>query len=138
MRGARLDAGLLFCLSKKVVRPCDSESMLDDCKLTRDKGYGLQLGLPLRSHLDEVVLPLLIFGRVSLLRGMTENLLDVVWFQCVEDIEKECPVKLPSLREIVWKVLLEENVVLNPWVDVLHGDLVVVGRIDRLHLAHLE
>ena len=80
----------------------------------------------------------LTLGRHPLLVGVVHDLLEVVRIQGVEDIEEVLARWSLAGWVLVRKVGQEDRVLLELRIELLDGELIVVGHVDVLHLDLLE
>ena len=69
---------------------------------------------------------------------MGDHSCDSVFVDGVEDVEEVGTIRELAFRELGGEVDGDARVVLELWVEVGDGDLVVFGRVDPLHLRQLE
>ena len=69
---------------------------------------------------------------------MSDHSCDSVFVDGVEDVEEVGTIRELAFRELGGEVDGDARVVLELWVEVGDGDLVVFGRVDPLHLRQLE
>ena len=80
----------------------------------------------------------LLRNSVSNREGMLDHLLDVFWPDGVEDVEGVLAVRLTALGIVVGEVDEDFRVLLDEGPDLLDGDLVELGHVDRPKLRHLD
>ena len=102
--------------------------------LTGKVRHGLKLLLPVLGDLDRLGLLVCALGAHTLLIGMSKELLEVVGQLGVHNVKEVLAGRTPVLRVIVREVRHHDGVLLDIWPERFHGDLVVVGDVDVIHL----
>ena len=96
----------------------------------------VQLVVPVFTDFDGLCLLVLPGDGVPLCIGVLDKLCDVLIAYGVHDVEKIVPVGQTTLWQLVREELLEVVQFFHLGPQLLHADLVVVGNVDKPHLAY--
>ena len=69
---------------------------------------------------------------------MSDQLLAVLIFQCIEYIKEVHTVRYFSFRHFVWEILHEGSILLHQRPEVDYTQLLVIWDLNPLHLTLLE
>ena len=112
---------------------------MDKCQaLTGQVRHRCQFLGPKLRDLDGLVLHGLTFGRMALLVGVAEQFTDVFRLERVQDVEEVISWRAFVGRIMVREVTHDDRVLLELWIDVLDGELVVPRHLDGEHIHLLE
>jgi len=93
---------------------------------------------PLFRDLNCLQLLFFILGNISGHLCVANDLLELLWFQCVEHIEEICAINLPAFSHAVWEVHHEPLVRREHLLHVLDVNLLVERDVDWDNISHLH
>ena len=93
---------------------------------------------PLFRDLNCLQLLFFILGNISCHLGVSNDLLELIWFQCVEHIEEIGAINLPAFSHAVWEVHHEPLVRREHLLHVLDVNLLIERDVDWDNISHLH
>ena len=120
------------------LRSATTKSEIWRVGLTAEERHGVELVPPFVGDFDLIHLALLSARFVALLVGIIHHFLDMVWVDCVQDVEVVIPVRVLAFREATRHKAHHFNILHVPGTDILDAQLVKLWNVDLPESRHLD